>query len=268
MALDNIEQLEQFVSLEDGQTLKDLLSSEEIHQVKLKDNLLVMTKEDKEVMIGNYKSDFETAGREKLLKELRDTTGLEYEGVKDPINFINNLSAKVKAEALKEANINPDKKVEELAKDLDKVRALNSEWEKKYVNLENSFNTREKQRDLDNKIMSLIPDKTLLPKEDLLTLFKTKYSVENVDNNMVVKRGEEILKDELARPLTIDKIVNDFSANYIQKVDGGSGQGDSAGNHKQGSYEQFAKEMKDKGASSLEINREMAKRIQDGTLKM
>ena len=36
MAIENLEQLEQYVSLEEGQTLKDLITSEEAHEIKLK----------------------------------------------------------------------------------------------------------------------------------------------------------------------------------------------------------------------------------------
>ena len=203
--------------------------------------MVYMSEEDKATMIGNYKEDFETAGREKVLKELRDNAGLEYEGVKDPNNFISNLSAKVKADALKEASIEPDKKVESLNKDLDILRQQNQEYQNKFTQLENDYQLKESRRKQDSSILGFMPEKTTLPKDDLLTLFNVKYEVETTENGTVIKKGGEVLKDELRNPLSLDKVVSDFSASYIGKPDGGAAKPDDVGNAKAGSYEAFEK---------------------------
>ena len=112
MGIENLNDLERFVQLEEGQTLADLINSEEKVTLNLKEGNFY-TPEEKETLIGNYKKDFETAGREKLLKKLRDENELSYEGVKDPAKLIEALTAKIKAQTVEEYG-EPNKKIESL----------------------------------------------------------------------------------------------------------------------------------------------------------
>lgn len=270
MAIENINELEKFVSLEEGQTIQDLLTSEEAHTIKLKEDMIVLSQEEKETMIGNYKEDFETAGREKLLKEMRDTAGLEYEGVKDPSNFINAFAEKTKKDVLKDAQIEPDKKIESLTKDLDILRSQLTEKDNKFIQLENEYKNKESQRQLDSKILGLIPDNTVIDKDDLLTIFKTKYELENGEAGVIVKKNGEQLKDDLRNPVGLEKVINEFASSYISKATGGAGKSDDVGSFKAGSYEAFEKEMLSAGhkVGSLEFSQKMQERIKDGTLKI
>ena len=96
MAIENRDALEKFVILPDGKKLSDLLASEEKHEIKLNDTLKIFEEDSYKTLIDNHISEAETAGKEKLLKEMRDASELKYEGVKDPKKFVEALTSKVK----------------------------------------------------------------------------------------------------------------------------------------------------------------------------
>jgi predicted RNase H-like nuclease (RuvC/YqgF family) len=196
MAIENLNDLERFVQLEEGQTLADLINSEDKVTINLKEGSFY-TNEEKETLIGNYKKDFETSGREKLLKKLRDENELSYEGVKDPAKLIEALTSKIKAQTVEEYG-EPNKKIESLNGDLNSLRSQLEQKDAAYNDLMNTINKERENLKIDSVISANIPSNTMIPKEDLMLLFKSKHelSLDDAGNLLVLKNGE-VLKDEL-----------------------------------------------------------------------
>lgn len=270
MAIKNLNELEKFVVLEDGKTLTDLLTAEEEVEIKLNDDLITRTKEAQETLETNIKNESfgkgETTGRELVLKEMKATLNLEFEGRKDPNNFINAF----KAQVLKDASIEPSAKIEELTKDVTDLQTQLTDSQSQFKTLQEQGQVKEQQSTIDTMILNELPskEKTGLAKEDLLTIFKTRNERELIDGKLVFKKNGETLKDELKNPLGVDAIVKAFSQDFIIKSNGGGDGGDETGNSQQGSIQAFMKEMEDNGIKpgSLEFAREQQKRVANKTL--
>jgi len=270
MAIKNLNELEKFVVLEDGKTLTDLLTAEEEVEIKLNDDLVVRTKEAQETLETNIKNESfgkgETTGRELVLKEMKATLNLEFEGRKDPSNFINAF----KAHVLKEAAIEPSAKIDELTKDVTSLQIQLTESQSSFKTLQEQGQIKDQQLSIDTMILDQLPgkEKTGLSKADMLTIFKTRNERELVDGKLVFKKNGEVLKDDIKNPLGVEAVVKTFSQEFIKKENGGGDGGDEPGNPQQGSLEAFQKEMKENGmnAGSLEFNRELQKRVANKTL--
>ncbi len=270
MAIENIDALEKFVTLPEGKKLSDLLESEEKHEIKLNDTLKIFGEDEHKTLIDNHRGEAETAGKEKLLKEMRDASELQYDGVKDPKKFVEALTSKIKTSTLEEAKIVPDKKIEELNGDLEKLRTQLGDKDTKLGEWENKWNSSQQDSKIDSFIMQSIPDKTNISKNEILTLarnadFKLKFDGEKP----TIEKNGEVVKNDLREPVDALEYLKGFTSKFAIKPEGGTGGGDdtTAGS---GSYDKFVKEMKDDGKNEggEEFTRELRKRITDGTVKM
>jgi hypothetical protein len=269
MAIKNLDELGKYLNLEEGQKLSDLINSEDDVEVTLKEGDFY-TSEQKESLIGNHRKEAETAGREKLLKELRDSNGLDYEGVKHPENFVNALQEKVKAEAIAEAKIEPSKKIDGLNNDLSQLRNQLQEKEGVINELNTKMKTERDSIKIEQAIFNSLPEKTSLPKDDLALLFRSKHDLRVGENgNIEILKGGEVLKDDMRNPIEVSKVVQEFSSSYIATPIGGSGN-DNPPPSGGGDLESFTNEMKEKGVgiNSEAFNKEMQIRIANGTLNM
>lgn len=268
MPITNLEELGRFLDLEEGQKLTDLLKSEDEVEIKIKQGEF-FDEEKKETLIVNHRKEAETAGREKLLKELRDSNGLTYEGVKHPEKLIEAITEKVRVSTLEEANLEPNKKIDSLTSDLNSLRGQLEEKDNMLTDLNNKIKLEQQNMKIEQSIIKSLPESTILPKDDLVLLFKNKHELTLDENgNILTMKNGEVVKDELRNPVSIDKIVSEFSSNYIKTPDGGSGQSRSSGTSS-GDMDSFIEEMKSKeiALNSEEFNVEMMRRIDAGTLK-
>lgn len=268
MAIKNLNELEKFVVLEDGKTLTDILASEEEVELKLNDDLVIRTKEEAETLETNIKNENfvkgETTGRELVLKEMKETLKLDFEGRKDPNKFIEAF----KVHVLKDAAIEPSAKIDELTKDITSLQTQLTESKNSFTTLQEQGQIKDQQLSIDNMILKELPDKTTITKADMLTIFKSRNEMELTEGKLTFKKNGETLKDDLKNPLGIESIVKTFSQDFMVKVNGGGDGNDETGNAQQGSLKAFQEEMKDNNipAGSMEFNRELQKRVANKTL--
>jgi len=261
----NIIDLEKSLKLKEG-TLKSALEAPDEVEIEIP-KLKVRTEDEEIQFVDNLKNEFKTAGREIAIKEAREKHGLEFQG-----KHMDNLLENFKAKVLKDADVNPDKRVVDLTTDLTTVRTNLEKVTNEYNTFKANIEVEKERSNINNMVLSEIPDNTIIGKSELLTLFNSKFAAEKQDNGAIVfKTGNEVLKDKTTMtPLSAKEIVKDFIAPYLGKPVGGSGQGDETGGSKPGSLDAFMKEMADKNISqnSESFNKEMQKRIQNKTLIM
>lgn len=173
----------------------------------------------------NRFDDGKNAMSEILAKDIKKNFNIESES-KDINEVVKLYGTKI----LTDANIKPDEKYGNLEKDYKEIQRKLEESIESNSSLESDYKTRLFGIQITTKINSLIPEKTKIPKEDITTLFLTNYSVDKDEQGRtVVKKGNEILKDGVLNPLTLETVLNTFldERKYIEK--GGMGGGDRGG---------------------------------------
>ncbi len=262
MAIENINEIEQSLGLEAGKLI-ELINSEDKVKIDLS-NKVIYDKNDYNSLINNIKKEEFKKGQELLLKELKDEQGLEYEGRKDPKNFIKHFREKIEAES----KIEPEKKYSNLKTDFEKLQEINQSLTQKYSELEMSIKKRENERFINETLLSEIPDNTTIPKDDILAILKAKNEFNVGEDGLEIIKDGEVLKNQTTRDLlTPNEFMKDFIKPYLKDVEGGRGNQDDDG-VKAGTFESFDAEMKNKGIVGQEYNIEMQKRIKEGTLKV
>lgn len=280
MAID-FKVLENALHLEEG-TLSNAASTEEVVNIDLS-GVKVFKSDDYNTLLDNHSKELENkqtysnqVGREEILKELKNNLGLEYEGRKDP----NKLIEAIKAMKAEEAGIKPD---EQLAESLKKVEAYEKaiadketslkEWEGKYNGLVEEYTKKESNQFINgslSKEFEKYSDKAILPKEDIVTLYRAKRGLKKEENNIhLVDSNGEIIKDELRNPLSLADDFGQFMSNYVKKPRGGRGEGDKAEGGKM-TLDRWEKSYKQSNptAGSSEMNRAMSQAIQDKIIEM
>lgn len=236
------------------------------------DTLKVMPVADYETLTANLKNDEynkgKIAGVEMSVKEQREALGLQFEGKTIP-----NLLDAFKGKIMAEAKIEPNKAIEDLQKDKEKLQATISDWQTKYTGLENTYQQKDQEVLKFNSLVLALPnDGLILPKDRVaknikFDLEEKGYQVDIENGKTIFKQNGEIVKDSLMNPITADKFLPDFIKPYISKPSGGAGGGDN-NNITPGSLDAFNKEMETAGnkVGSVKYNEEMSKRIKDKTL--
>lgn len=255
--------LEKTLRLPEG-SLKAAITDEKEVDIELP-TLKVYTEEEENTRIENVRKEAKTAGVEMAVKEARNKLGLQFEG-KTIDNLLEHHSKKV----LADAKIEPEKKVKELQDDNEKLRTNLTQIQTDFDNFKLNSKKERDSIETENVILSKIPQNTLIPQKDVLTVFKANFGIEKDETgNIVFKKNNEVLKNKTTlSPLTLDEVMNDFITPYIKPVQGGAGGGDDTGKDKPGSIQAFQKEMEEKGiaAGSVDFNKEMNKRLADKTL--
>lgn len=265
---ETVSAIESKLNLKEG-ALAEAISKEEETGVELPE-LVIRTTEQETQFKNNLKAEHEKVGREIAVKVAKDKLGLSFEG-----KSMDDLLSAHEAKIVSETNANPDERVADLQSKIDTLndekKQLQTNLQTKiteYDNLKTDFDIKEKKRSNDNLILSHLSEDGL-PKEDKLILFNSKYQIEALENGKIgFKQNGRELKDEQLNWLTAEKVVKEFDSSYVKRSSGGAGGGDDMGNHKEGTFEAFIKEMKSKniGEGTPDFNTEMQKRINDGTL--
>lgn len=171
------------------------------------------TEDQKNSFGSNRFNEGKTAMSEILTKEVKKSRGIEIDSKDIDVVIDHIIELKVKETGKPNEQIEGFKtKVQELQ---NKLQGSITEKEK----LENEFQSRLLMNEVNNTLMSATPEKTKIPKQDLLTLFNSKYSVQNQDGKQVVIEGNEVLKDNLLNPVTLKEVYNQFldAGKYVDK---------------------------------------------------
>jgi hypothetical protein len=238
-----------------------------------KDDMILIPKTDFDVRIKNESDSGynrgKIAGEEMERKATRDAFGLEIEG-KDRDKIIEGIKSKI----LKEANIEPNKALEEKNRLIDQLRLNITKAETEKSDLINQYTAKEKKMKLDSVLFSSIPDKAVndsLNKNDIAAMFRANgYDISESDGKVVAMFNGEVVKNTTTlEPLPFADVVTKFVSDKKLITVDGRGAGDNSKKAASGSIEAFEKEMDDKGVKygSKEYIDEMNRRIKDKTLK-
>lgn len=190
-----------------------------------------MISEDDKVTFGNNRfEEGKKAMSEIKAKELKQKHGLDVEG-KDLDKVIDAFTQK----KLNESGAKPAEWAQEKATLQERITTA----EQKLSDKEAEFTEKLSNIENRNHVFALIPDNTIIPKEDLVTLFNTRYRIATEDGRTVIYKGSEKLQDNRLEPLPLKDVVSTFldegkyiTANGMGGGDGGSGGGGSSAKFK------------------------------------
>lgn len=197
--------------------------------LELPADLTVLTPADLAARDQQQKSTHTKAGMEIAIKEMKEKTGLEFNG-KTPEQFIEAFQAKV----LKDANISVDTQVKDKDKIIDGLRKNLGEKEQSLVAVQNEA----KAAKADAQLLSLLPPNRskILSDQEYLSLAKNSFEIGEADGRPAIidrTTGEPIrTKDTLLPVPPADVIKGHFEAKkWIepaqQQQQGGRSAGDS-----------------------------------------
>lgn len=239
------------------------------NEIKLDFDGTIRTTEEDSVFVENQKKEARKEGIEISVKQFREKYG--FEG-----RTIEKLIEAVEKKTLEEAKIEPTEQIKKLQKTLDeKETALQNALEQ--VNKkENEFKTFVNQNKIDSLVNSLIPENTILPKEDIKLILKNKLKFDTDENGSVLVLGEDgsPLKDKTtANPRNAKDVIDDFfkdNQSYLKSYSGGSGAGDSSNSGSKKSIDDFIKEQQDKGVkpNSTEFNETLKTQMEAGLIEV
>lgn len=165
----------------------------------------------------------EVAAIEKLVKEQKNTLGLEFEG-KDP----NKLFEAFKSKVLTDAKIEPSAALQEKETIITGLRANLTKLEQEKQEIAAAVSKVK----LEATVSKAIPTNLVAgvePDEVLLTMRHKGYEFEEKDGVIVAKKNGEIVADTALRPLPVKDVINAYvkERNWID--DGGGAGGDKTG---------------------------------------
>lgn len=261
----NISEIETALGLKAG-TLDTAIKSTTEDVIDIS-GLEIMKKTDFESFKTNLKENSRTAAIEESVKEYRTKLGLDFQG-----KTLDKLVDAYKEKIIKDANLNPDKRVSELEKDLGIMKNNYETTNEKLTKVESEYKQKENLRTIRDAVVAEIPANTIIPKEDVLNIFFSKNKIELVDTGGIIfKKGDEVLKNPTTlNPLSIKEVMTEFITPYVKPPEGGGGGKDNPGLAKPGSFAAFSEEMVKAGnpEGSTKFNEEMSKRIKEKTLVM
>jgi hypothetical protein len=243
------------------------------------EEIVIRSKEDFETFTTNTRNEGQTIGAEIGRKELFKALDIDSEGtgahksVDKSKTLITEWQTGITSNALTDAKIAPDKKVEELTADLNTLRANLETSQGETLAVQNRFDTHVKDQKLSGQFTSAIPDNVIMDKADMATILRTKLRADIQDGRTVAldSSGNVMKNKTTLEPLAFgDAVTNFFTDNpqYLKTTDGGAGGGDSTGTTGKQSIEEFTKEMVDAGhrPNDVKFNAVMQERMKAGTL--
>lgn len=264
----------------DNDTIKKALEeNQEAIEVK-SDVLEVRTKEDFEAYTNNLRSESKTIGEEIGRKELFKELGVYEEGsgaqksIEQSVNLLKSWNQGNVEKAIKDSGAEPDKQVKVLQKDIDTLQNTIATIEGEREKIKSQFNDYKINDIVKSTILSAIPDTTILPKDDMVMILKSKIPTK-VEDGKVIPIGSDGMPLKDPRTLNVlsysDEVKKFFTDNptYLKGASGGAGGDDSLGGvgSKQ-NLDEFIKEMSELGyaPNSENFNEIRKERIKSGTL--
>jgi hypothetical protein len=218
------------------------------------DETIIYQKEEFDTYTKNIRNEEYEATKEKAneiaMKAIKNASGLEFEGYKDPATFASTFKAKI----IEEAKIEPDEQLKKKDDDIATLQGTISEIKTEFETFKTGITEKETRGKKDTELLSFIPSEGLkIDREITLMALKTKAGIDvdfNEAGKAVLTQNGEVVKDEKnLEPVNPTEFIESKlkTMDLIQKPNGGAGAGDSTGDSKAGSYEAFVKEMNEKG---------------------
>tara|TARA_R110002012_G_scaffold220837_1_gene392483 strand:- start:734 stop:1570 length:837 start_codon:yes stop_codon:yes gene_type:complete len=245
------------------------------------DDLVIRSTENQNLYEENLKKEVGDYKVEIGRKEVLNALGIENEGkgfhksVDKSIGAINDFINQSTKSALEEAGKAPDGKIKELTTDLETLRSNLLAKDSEIEAAKGEFNTYKKNQTISNVLMNNIPENTILPKSDIMTIVKSQINLDIDDNGNSYGLGTDgqPIKDADRSVIGGDNIVKSFFDNnpqYLKPTSGGAGGGDSTGEGGKIKFDDLVKQQAQIGNSpaSAEFKAEAARLQKDGTLDM
>jgi hypothetical protein len=227
------------------------------------------TQDEESVFIENHKKDARKEGLEIAVKQYRDEFGFEGRS-------IDKLIEAVQKKTLEDAKIEPAEQLKKIQATLQEKETALQNALTKVSEKENEFKSFKNQTKLDQYLDGVIPQNTILPKEDIKLILKTKMKFDIDENGSVLaldNQGNVIKDPTTANPKEAKEVVESFfkdNQTYLKPIEGGSGAGDSGSAGKKKSIDKFIEEMNSKGVklNSQEFNDTLKKEVEAGLVEV
>lgn len=223
------------------------------------------TEEEENTFIENHKKDARKEGLEIAVKQYRDEYGFEGRS-------IDKLIEAVQKKTLEDAKIEPAEQLKKIKATLEEKETALQNALGKISEKEKEFKSFKNQTILDSYLDSVIPSNTILAKEDIKLILKTKLKFDVDDNGSILAldgQGNVIKDPTTANPKSAKDVVESFfkdNQTYLKPIEGGSGQGDSGSKGSKKSLDKFIEEQQAKGVklNSPEFNETLTKQVEAG----
>ncbi len=259
MPIKNLSDIEKLLNLSEG-SLSEAQSSEEEVEISIPE-LYVSTKENHETLISNIKNESGKGVMEVAIKKKYDERGWERpEGGKNLDALLDTAMNK----AVADAKIEPDKKVKSITDDFNAIKSKYDEALQSIESLKAEGKRKDDQSFIYSKVMDQLPgeDKLKIPKRDVYDIFMNRNKVSRSESNdLIFTKGDEIIKDELRNPVTLDKMLTDFLPTYLKEPSGGNGGKDSKSTKPENSVEAVEERLRAEGKSDSEIMQTITKMV-------
>lgn len=147
-------------------------------------------------------------------KEYKSTFGIDIEG-KDIDKVVNHIiDLKVS-----EAGGKPNEKVDQYKTQITELQGKLQNKTQEIESLQSDFQGKLLINEVNSVLSNSTPDKIKIPKQDLITLFNSKYSVRSEEGKQIVLKDGEVLKDDLLNPIPLKDVYTQFlsEGKYIEK---------------------------------------------------
>lgn len=245
------------------------------------DDLVIRSTENQNLYEDNLKKEVGDYKVEIGRKEVLNALGLETEGkglhknLDKSVSAINEFIGLSTKTALEEAGKAPDGKIKELTTDLETLRGNLLAKDSEIETAKGEFNTYKKNQTISNVLMNNIPENTILPKSDIMTIVKSQINLDIDDNGNSFGLGTDgqPIKDADRSVIGGENIVKSFFNNnpqYLKPVSGGAGGGDSTGEGGKIKFDDFVKQQAQAGNSpaSAEFKAEASRLQSTGILDL
>lgn len=203
--------------------LAELIAAEETHVIQLPP---IYTEEEKNTYGTNRFEEGKKAFGEIWTKDMKAKhPEVQYEG-KNAEQFL----AKYAEAKIAETGIEPEEKVKKFKAENEELRTKLQEAIDKESEIKNTYEQKIFGLSTSQQIAQLIPEKTIIPRSHILTLFNSEITTEkDEDGKIYHKKGGEILKDAVGNYKTTSDVVSEFVDTNKFAQTGGMGGGDEGG---------------------------------------
>ena len=246
---------------------EDLESNPE--EITLEFQGTLRTEDEEQTYYNNLKKELHKAGEELAVKDYREQFGFEGRSV-------DKLIEAVQKKTLEDAKIEPAEQLKKIKQTLEEKETALQNALSKVSEKENEFSLYKKSSLIDKTLDGLIPQNTILPKEDIKLILKNKlkFDADENGNILVLDETGNVIKDPTtANPKNGKDVIETFfkdNQSYLKPVEGGSGGSDSSSKGSKKTLDDFIEEQKSKNISvnSPEFNEALSKQMDAGLIEV
>jgi len=225
--IENLDQLAKFVK-GGADVLQNAINSEEKVSLELIEGSFVSDSELntlKDSRFNDGKKEGQTIGYDFAMKDIKKDFSIELEG-KDRTKIADAIKNKI----MSDAKIEPNKKVDEYKSSLESLqKKYETDLNQKSSELQ-QLNNKLSEYKVNGDLVNHLPEGLNgIDANDFITLAKTSAKFEYEDGQLVVKKGDSIIKDKLEKPISPKDYLTDFATSKQWINTDGRGGGDNGG---------------------------------------